>query len=85
MLVCAHVCKCACVFVVRVCYCVCARVYSCVVLVLVSVFEFVCLRGACVFVCRKPASHCPTDRRIGGSGGKSDEKIGQWENLRPGG
>ena len=24
----------------------------------------------------KPASHCPTDRRIGGSDGKSDEKSG---------
>ena len=29
----------------------------------------------------KSASHCLTDRRIGGPGGKSDEKSGQWENL----
>ena len=30
----------------------------------------------------KPASHCLTDWRIGGSGGKSVEKSDQWENLR---
>ena len=37
------------------------------------------------FVNVKPASHCPRDMRIGGSGGKSDVEFGQWEILSRGG